>query len=87
MTGEGITKNAPYAWENFHGCALTRFQKLQHLGRVRKACLSIATSRAQRAEPDLSDQRPSLRSYNVAPDDEGGQRIDQRSRLPVATFV
>ena len=52
-----ITKNAPYAWGNFHACAITRFQKPQHLGRVRIARSSIATSRAQRAEPDLSDQR------------------------------
>ena len=26
-----ITKNAPYAWENFHACAITRFQKPQQL--------------------------------------------------------
>ena len=56
-----ITKNAPYAWGNFHTCAITKFQKPQHLGRVsgrvRVACSSIATSRALRAESDLSHQR------------------------------
>ena len=26
-----ITKNAPYAWENFHACAITRFQNPQQL--------------------------------------------------------
>ena len=52
-----ITKNAPYAWGNFHACAITIFQKPQQLGRARIACSSIATSRAQRVEPDLSSQR------------------------------
>ena len=52
-----ITKNAPYAWGNFHACAFTRFQKPQQLGRAWIACSSIVTSRAQRAEPDLNGQR------------------------------
>ena len=29
--GTSITKNAPYAWGNFHTCAITRFQKPQRL--------------------------------------------------------
>ena len=27
----GITKNVPYAWENFRACAITQFQKPQQL--------------------------------------------------------
>ena len=54
---QGITKNAPYAWGNFHACTITRFQKPQQLGRARIACSSIVMSRAQWAEPDLSGQR------------------------------
>ena len=49
--------NAPYACGNFHACVFTRFQKPQQLGRVRIACSSIVTPRAQRARPNLSDQR------------------------------
>ena len=52
-----ITKNAPYACGNFHACTFIRFQKPQHLGRAPTACLSIVTSCAQRARPNLSGQR------------------------------
>ena len=31
-----ITKNGPYAWGNFHACAITKFQKPQQLGRARR---------------------------------------------------
>ena len=44
-----ITKNAPYAWGNFHACAITRCQKPQQLGRARIACSSIITCAASRA--------------------------------------
>ena len=54
-----ITKNAPYVYAcgSFHGCAFTRFQKPQQLGRVWIARLSIVVQRAQQAGPDLSGQR------------------------------
>ena len=32
-----ITKNAPYSWGNSYACAITRCQKPQQLGRVRRA--------------------------------------------------
>ena len=54
-----VTKNAPYTCGNFHACAITRFQKPQQLGRVRTACSSIGTSRAQRAWHGNA-QRPAL---------------------------
>ena len=41
-----ITKNAPYAWGNFHACAITRFQKPQELGRARMVCSLIITCAA-----------------------------------------
>ena len=56
MVLQSITKNAPYAWENFHACAIARFQKPQHLGRARIACSSILTCAESRAQ----SQRPAL---------------------------
>ena len=49
------TKNAPYAWGNFHACAIIRLTATPGPGAA-----SVLVDRHvtwQRAEPDLSDQR------------------------------
>ena len=52
-----VTKNAQYACENFHACALTRFQKPQQVSRAWIAERARQSSRAQQAGPNLSGQR------------------------------
>ena len=50
--GGVITKNAPYAWGNFHACAITRFQKPQQLSWAGRGLRARRSTRAQlRSEP------------------------------------
>ena len=53
-----ITKNAPYAWGNFHACAITRFQKPQQLSWAGRGQRARQLPRAQRAE--TRSQQPGL---------------------------
>ena len=53
-----ITKNAPYAWGNFHTCAITRFQKPQQLSWAGRGQRARRSPRAQRAE--TRSQQPAL---------------------------
>ena len=46
-----ITKNGPYAWGNFHACALTKFQKPQQLGRARADSVLVDQVAEPRASP------------------------------------
>ena len=54
-----ITKNAPYAWGNFHACAITRFQKPQQLSWAGRGQPTVLVDHHVRTEPrpDLSSQR------------------------------
>ena len=54
FTGRHITKNGPYAWGNFHACAITKFQKPQQLDRVRRYRARRSSRALQRAEPALT---------------------------------
>ena len=47
---KNITKNAPYAWGNFHASAITRFQKPQQLSWAGRGQRAGRSARAQRAE-------------------------------------
>ena len=53
-----ITKNAPYAWGNFHACAITRFQKPQQLSWAGRGQRARRSPCAQRAE--TRSQQPAL---------------------------
>ena len=58
ITCHFITKNAPYAWGNFHACAITRFQKPQQLSWAGCGWRARRSTRAQRAE--TRSQQPAL---------------------------
>ena len=45
-----ITNNAPYAWRNFHACAITRYQKPKQLSWAGRGYRARRSTRAQRAE-------------------------------------
>ena len=53
LTSSVITKNGPYAWGNFHACAITKISKTTTAGPgARMACSSIITCAAvSRASP------------------------------------
>ena len=58
VLAQHITKNAPYAWGNFHACAVTRFQKPQQLSWAGRSQHARRSPRAQRAE--TRSQQPAL---------------------------
>ena len=42
-----MMKNAPYAWENFHACPFTRFQKPQQLGLERRVLVVFSETNSE----------------------------------------